>query len=312
MAILIDQERCKGCGLCAKFCPKQVIGHNGTFNKAGYDYVEAKNDDCISCGICAQVCPDRAITVTKGDKVIYERPKSMTDTATSYCPGCSHGVVNRIIGELIDEMGLAEESIGVTPIGCSIFIYKNFKIDYIEGAHGRAPAVATGVKRVHPDKFVFTYQGDGDIGAIGLSEAMYAAIRDENFTIIFVNNGNYGMTGGQAAPTTLIGQVTTTTPKGKTLAEGYPVHICETFATVGSDNAYIARGAVDTPQNIRKTKQYIKKAFQHQLDKKGFSMVEVLGSCPSNWKMTPSKSIERVTEVMIPEFPLGEIKNKEA
>ncbi len=311
--IIVDQERCKGCSICTKFCPKNVIGHSGVFNKAGYDYVEPQNEDCISCGICSQVCPEGAITVKKEDKVVYSRPQVLTDSAFTYCPGCSHGVINRIIGEIIDEMGLAEETIGVTPIGCSIFIYKNFKVDYVEGAHGRAPAVATGIKRVYPDKFVFTYQGDGDIGAIGLGEAMYAAIRDENFTIVFVNNGNYGMTGGQVAPTTLLGTVTTTTPKGKTVHEGYPVRICETFATVGSDNAYIARGAVDTPANIRKTKQYIKKAFQHQLDKKGFSMVEVLGACPTNWKLDPVKALDKITDTVIPYFPLGEIKvGKEA
>jgi len=313
--ILVDSERCKGCSICTNFCPKKVIGHSGVFNKAGYDYVEQNAEGCIGCGICASVCPEAAITVVKNDQVVYERPKSMTQNVTSYCPGCSHGVVNRIIGELIDEMGLQDKAIGVTCIGCSIFIYKNFDIDYIEGAHGRAPAVATGVKAVHPDAFVFTYQGDGDIAAIGLSEIMYSAIRDEKFSVVFVNNGNYGMTGGQMAPTTLIGQVTTTTPNGRTEEHGRPVHLCETLATVASDNAYIARVAVDTPAHINQTKKAIRKAFENQINNVGFSCVEVLGGCPSNWKKTPLKSLEHVKENVIAEFPLGEFKvpaNKEA
>ncbi len=309
--IVVDKDRCKACVVCAKFCPKKCIDHNGSFNQYGYDFVEQKNDDCIGCGICANMCPEGAITVYKDEKVVYQRPASMTETNLSYCPGCSHGTVNRIIGELIDEMGIKDKAIGVTPIGCSIFIYKNFDIDYIEGAHGRAPAVATGIKRVHPDSVVFTYQGDGDIGAIGLSEALYSAIRDENFTIIFVNNGNYGMTGGQAAPTTLVGQVTTTTPKGKTLDEGYPVKFCETIATLGSDNAFIARTSVDNPANVRKTKAAIRKAFENQINKVGFSLVEVLGACPTNWKKTPQASMDYIKETMIPFFPLGEIKKPE-
>jgi len=305
--ITVDAARCKGCNLCLEVCPKNVIEPAKISNNAGYTYVRAGNPDaCIGCGMCAQVCPDCAITVEKDGKVIASKPAVIREESSTYCPGCAHGVVQRLIAEAIDEMGGKSEFIGVTPIGCSIFIYKIMDLDFVEGAHGRAPAVASGIKRVHPGKHVFTYQGDGDISSIGISEILHAAIRNEKIAVFFLNNGNYGMTGGQAAPTTLVGQVTSSTPYGKTVEQGMPIHMCELLANVAADNAYIARGASDTPQHIRKTGQYVKKALENSMS--GFSIVEVLGICPSNWKMTPVKSLDWVRDKMIPNFKLGEIK----
>jgi len=306
--IIIDTERCKGCALCIDICPKKVIVQDGSFNSTGYNFVSLGNvEDCTGCGFCALMCPEAAIEVYRKGNLVAKKPKCLSDKASTYCPGCSHGVVHRLIAEIIDEENLRDDTIGVTSIGCSIFIYRCLDIDYVEGAHGRAPAVATGIKRVHPDKYVFTYQGDGDIGAIGLAEIMHAAIRNEKFTVIFINNGNYGMTGGQAAPTTMLGKVTTTTPRGKAISDGYPLKVSEILANLGGE-AYIARGAVNNPKNIIKTKEYIRKAFSTQLEKKGFALVEVLGTCPSNWKMSAIDALEIIEDEMVKEFPLGEIK----
>jgi len=306
--IVISSERCKGCQICISACPKKLLTVSSAFNKSGYNPVEiVDTESCVSCGRCASMCPDSAITVFRKGNKIAGKPDAFFDTPTTYCPGCSHGVVQRLIGEIIDENNLRGKTIGVTPIGCSIFIYKTMDLDFVEGAHGRAPAVATGVKRSNKDKLVFSYQGDGDIAAIGLSEIMHAAIRNENITAIFVNNGNFGMTGGQAAPTTLIGQITTSTPEGKRIEDGMPVKISEIIALV-SGNAYIARGTVNNPADVKKTKEYIKKAFDFQQKKGGFSLVEVLGTCPSNWKKSPVDSMEWVAGPMMKEFPIGEIK----
>jgi len=243
-------------------------------------------------------------------KKIFGRPKSMTDIPFHYCPGCGHGIVHRLIGEVIDELGIQDRTIGVPPVGCAVVMYHYFNVDMTEAPHGRTPAVATGIKRVHPDKVVFTYQGDGDLAAIGTGEIIHAANRGERITTIFVNNTVYGMTGGQMAPTTIIGQKTTTTPLGRdSQLIGYPIKISEMLA-VTDGSIYIERVAVNKPANIIKAKKAIKKAFQIQLKDMGFSMVEVLSQCPVNLGMTPQKAAEWIDNTLIKIYPLGVIKDK--
>ena len=243
--------------------------------------------------------------------VVFERPKSLVDVSTHYCPGCTHGIIHRILCEVIDEMGIEGDTIGVCPVGCSVMAYDYFGCDMIEAPHGRAPAVATGVKRANPDKFVFTYQGDGDLAAIGTAETVHAATRGENIVIIFVNNGTYGMTGGQMAPTTLPGQVTQTTPYGRDpKIQGYPVRVCEMLSTLDG-TALAQRVAVDSVPHIREAKKAIRKAFENQKEKKGFSIVEVLSTCPTNWGLSPTEAIERLRNEVMPYYPLGVYKDKE-
>jgi len=243
--------------------------------------------------------------------IVFERPEALTTLDTHYCPGCTHGIIHRLVAEVIDELGVREETIGVSPVGCSVLAYKYFNLDMHQASHGRAPAVATGIKRVHPDKVVFTYQGDGDLAAIGTAEIIHAAARGEKITTIFVNNATYGMTGGQMAPTTLVGQVTMTTPAGRDPAtQGYPIRMAEMLA--GLDGAaYIARVSVHSPQEVIKAKKAIKKAFEVQLAGLGFAMVEVLSTCPTNWGMTPLESLDWVKENMVPYYPLGVKKSIE-
>jgi len=240
---------------------------------------------------------------------IYTRPKSLKKAVFHYCPGCGHSVVHRIICEVIDEMNLQERVIGIPPPGCSVFAYQYFDVDMAESAHGRGAAVATGIKRAYPEAIVFTYQGDGDLAAIGTAETIHAANRGERITAVFINNAVYGMTGGQMAPTTLLEQKTTTTPYGRDIKlEGYPIKISEMLAlTKGA--VYIERTAVNSPANIRKTKKAIRKAFQTQLDDLGFSLVEILSPCPTNWRMTPIEAWQWIDEVMSKEYPLGVIKD---
>jgi len=242
-------------------------------------------------------------------KKVYTRPKSLKRTPFHYCPGCGHSIIHRLMTELIDEMNLQDKSIGVPPPGCSVFAYHYFDIDMAESAHGRGAAVATGIKRAYPEGIVFTYQGDGDLAAIGTAETIHAANRGEKITTIFVNNAVYGMTGGQMAPTTLLGQKTTTTPYGRdSKMEGCPLRMSEMLALL--DGAvYIERTAVNSPANIRKTKNAIRKAFQVQIDNLGFAMVEILSPCPTNWKMTPLESWQWIDKEMTKEFPLGVIKD---
>ena len=242
-------------------------------------------------------------------KMIYTRPKSLKKAVFHYCPGCGHSIVHRIICEVIDELNLQDKTIGIPPPGCSVFAYYYFDVDMVESAHGRGMAVATGIKRAYPEAIVFTYQGDGDLAAIGTAETIHTANRGERITAIFINNAVYGMTGGQMAPTTLLGQNTTTTPYGRELRiEGYPIKMSEIVAmTEGA--VYVERTAVNSPANIRKTKKAIKKAFQMQIDDLGFSLVEVLSPCPTNWKMTPVESWKWVDTVMSKVFPLGVIKD---
>ena len=243
---------------------------------------------------------------------VFEKPKALTDTPLHYCPGCTHGIIHRLVAEVIDELGIEGRTIGIAPVGCSVFAYNYFTCDMIEAAHGRAPAVATGVKRSDPNNIVFTYQGDGDLAAIGTAETVHSAARGENITIIFVNNAIYDMTGGQMAPTTLPGQVTQTSPYGRDpKAVGLPVKVCELLSNVDGAT-YLERVAVNNVKNIKNAKKAIKKAFQNQLDGKGFSLVEVLSTCPTNWGMKPDKALEWLEENMIPYYPLGVYKDKTA
>ena len=240
---------------------------------------------------------------------VFERPHALCDTPMHYCPGCTHGIVHRLLCEVLDEMGIEGETIGVCPVGCSVFAYNYFNCDMIEAPHGRAPAVATGVKRSNPDKYVFTYQGDGDLAATGTAETAHVGARGENIVVIFINNTIYGMTGGQMAPTTIPGQVTQTTPFGRdTELAGYPIRVCEMMATL-SGTALAQRVAVDTVPHIRETKKAIRKAFENQKEKRGLSIVEVLSTCPTNWGMTPLEAIKRLQDECIPYYPLGIYKD---
>ena len=243
-------------------------------------------------------------------KVVFDKPKALSDVPFHYCPGCTHGIVHRLVAEVIDELGIEGNTVGIAPVGCSVFAYNYFECDMIEAPHGRAPAVATGVKRARPDTVVFTYQGDGDLAAIGTAETVHSATRGENITIIFINNAIYGMTGGQMAPTTLLGQVTTTSPYGRDAKiQGNPVHVCEMLSTLDG-TTYAERVAVDSPKNVIAAKKAIKKAFQNQIDKKGFSIVEVLSTCPTNWGLAPTEALTWLRENMMPFYPLGVYKDK--
>lgn len=242
---------------------------------------------------------------------IYERPVSMNPRATGYCPGCLHGVATRLICELMDELGLQEKTTSVLPIGCSSMGIFHFDTDIVISLHGRAPAVATGIKRSAPERFVYTYQGDGDLAAIGLSEIMHCANRGENITSIFVNNGIYGMTGGQMAPTTLVGQKAATAQNGRSAdSEGYPMHMCEILSQLSAP-VYIARCSLDTPANIRQAKKALKQGFVNQLEGRGFSFIELMSNCPTNWGLSAESSVDWMREHTLKEFPLGEFKNGE-
>ena len=240
--------------------------------------------------------------------VVFDRPHALVDVSTHYCPGCFHGIIHRLVAECIDELGIEGKTIGIAPVGCSVMAYNYFNCDMIEAAHGRAPAVATGVKRANPDKVVFTYQGDGDLAAIGTAETVHAATRGENITVIFVNNAIYGMTGGQMAPTTLPGQVTQTTPYGRDVkVAGNPVRVCELLSSLDGP-ALLQRVTCDTVPHIREAKKAILKGFQNQLEGKGFSLIEVVSTCPTNWGLSPVKAIDWLRENMLPYYPLGVYK----
>lgn len=237
--------------------------------------------------------------------MVYQKSKMLTDAPLHYCPGCTHGIIHKLVAESLEELEAGGRAVGVAPVGCSVMAYDYFACDMVEAPHGRAPAIATGLKRALPEGVIFTYQGDGDLAAIGTAETVHAATRGENITIIFVNNAIYGMTGGQMAPTTLPGQVTQTTPYGRDVTTaGFPVRVCEMLATL-SGVAYAERVSVDTVPNIRKAKAAIKKAFETQIAKKGFSIVEVLSTCPTNWGLTPAEALEWLRQNMMPYYPLG-------
>jgi 2-oxoglutarate ferredoxin oxidoreductase subunit beta len=239
-----------------------------------------------------------------------KRSEILTDARTHYCPGCGHGIAHRLVAEVIEELGICEKTIGTAPVGCAVLMYDYFNCDIIECAHGRPPAVATGIKRTQPDKIVFTYQGDGDLAAIGTGETIHAANRGENITVIFVNNAIYGMTGGQMAPTTLIGMRSTTSQDGRgEHGEGPPLKVCELLSALDGV-CYLERTAISTPKDVNATKRAIKKAFQNQIDGKGFSLVEVLSMCPTDWKLSTAKSVDFVNNEMKEAFPLGVYKDK--
>ena len=241
--------------------------------------------------------------------VLFEKTKGMTDVKTHYCPGCTHGIVHRLVAECLEEMGELDNAIDVSPVGCAVLALNYFNFDGIQAAHGRAPATATGIKRVHPDKMVLTYQGDGDLASIGMCEIVHAAARGEKITTIFINNGIYGMTGGQMAPTTLPGMKATTAPYGRDVSlQGYPIRVCEMLSTLDGSK-YIERVAVDSPANVIKAKKAIRKALETQKAGLGFSLIEVLSTCPTNWGKTPVEAVKFVKEEMIPYYPLGVYKD---
>jgi len=240
----------------------------------------------------------------------YTLPRSMTEVPMRYCPGCTHPLAHRLVAEVIDELGIQDRTILVASVGCSVFAYEFFDLDGVQAAHGRAPAVATGIKRVHPENIVFTYQGDGDLASIGIAETIHAAARAENITIVFINNGVYGMTKGQMAPTTLLGQKTTTTPYGRSAEEaGHPINVCDLLATLPGV-AYLARETLISPKHVVRAKRALKKAFRCQMEDKGFSLVELLSICPSWWYMDVFESLQRIEQEIIPQYPLGTFVEK--
>ena len=242
--------------------------------------------------------------------IVYEKTRGLTDMATHYCPGCTHGIIHKLVAESLVELDLLDRAVGVAPVGCAVLAYNYFNCDMVQSPHGRAPAIATGLRRSLPDNIVFTYQGDGDLAAIGTAETVHAAMRGENMTIIFVNNAIYGMTGGQMAPTTLPEQITQTSPYGRDVdTAGYPIRVCEMLSTLDGVT-YAERVSVDKVPNIRKAKAAIKKAFQYQKERKGFSIVEVLSSCPTNWGLTPVEALSWLNDNLIPYYPLGVHKDK--
>ncbi len=249
--------------------------------------------------------------IIKPENKVYSAPELLDEVNMHYCPGCSHGVIHKLVAEVIAELGIVERTVGVSPVGCAVFAYNYIDCDWIEAAHGRAPAIATAVNRLWPENVVFTYQGDGDMSAIGTAETIHAANRGENIVMIFVNNAIYGMTGGQMAPTTLLGQKTATSPYGRRVdLNGYPLEITNLLKELDG-TCYVTRQSVHTPANVRKTKAALKKAFQNAIDKKGTSVVEVVSTCNSGWKMSPEKANEWMAQHMFEKYPLGELKNKD-
>ena len=241
-------------------------------------------------------------------QLVYQRPESLSDIPTHYCPGCTHGVAHRLVAEVLDEMNVRESTIGVAPVGCSVFAYNYFDCDFVEAAHGRAPAMATGIKRVLPDRVVFTYQGDGDLASIGMAEIVHAAARGENITVVFINNAIYGMTGGQMAPTTLPGQKTTSSPGGRDVEQmGFPIRMSEMLSSLDG-TGYVVRRSLHDPKNIRLAKKAIRTAFETQVRGLGFSMVELLSSCPTNWGLTPLEALRWIEDHMVPIYPLQDFK----
>ena len=241
--------------------------------------------------------------------VVFEKPKALADVPFHYCPGCTHGIVHRLVAEVLDELGVEGQTVGVASVGCSVFSYNYFNCDMVQAAHGRAPAVATGLKRALPDNVIFTYQGDGDLAAIGMAETVHAATRGENITVIFINNAIYGMTGGQMAPTSLPGQITQTSPYGRDVkTAGYPIRVCELLSTL-SGTALAQRVTVDSVAHVREAKKAIKKGFENQINKRGYSIIEVVSTCPTNWGLSPKEAINWLRENMLPYYPLGVYKD---
>ena len=241
--------------------------------------------------------------------VVFEKPKALSDVPFHYCPGCTHGILHRLVAEVLDELGVEGQTVGVASVGCSVFSYNYFNCDMVQAAHGRAPAVATGLKRALPDNVVFTYQGDGDLAAIGMAETVHAATRGENITVIFINNAIYGMTGGQMAPTSLPGQITQTSPYGRDVkTAGYPIRVCELLSTL-SGTALAQRVTVDSVAHVREAKKAIKKGFENQINKRGYSIIEVVSTCPTNWGLSPKEAMNWLRDNMLPYYPLGVYKD---
>lgn len=309
--VVVEKDLCKGCGLCVSACPHGVLAMSKEINAKGYFVPAVVNPDaCTGCRYCVLVCPDVAIQVENKGKWTAA-PEALTKHPMHYCPGCTHGVIHRLVAEVIDGMGLREKTIGVAPVGCSVLAYNYFNCDMHQASHGRAMAVATGIKRGRPETIVFTYQGDGDLASIGTAETIHAANRGEKFTVIFVNNAIYGMTGGQMAPTTLPGQVASTCPLGRdTDHAGFPIRIVEMLKELTTPS-YLVRVSVHDPKGIISAKQAIKKAFQYQVNGTCFSFVEVLSTCPTGWGLQPSEACGWLAENMIPYYPLGEFKTPE-
>lgn len=309
--IRIERAVCKGCGRCIIACPKDLIEFSDELNERGYQVVTYKGspEECGGCTLCAVACPDLGIeTWNNRGKQTFEVTTGLTEKMTHYCPGCTHGVVHRIVAEVLTELGLGGRTIGVAPVGCSVLAYEYFNFDMFEAAHGRAPAVATGAKRARPDTIVFTYQGDGDLASIGGNEILHAANRGEKITVIFLNNAIYGMTGGQMAPTTMPGQRTTTSPFGRDTEDtGMPIKVSELLAGLVTP-AYIARGSAHDSKHSVRLKKMIKTAFEHQAAGRCFSLVEVLSTCPTNWGLSPNEASAWVADAMMDYYPLGVIK----
>ncbi len=309
---IIERDRCKGCELCVHACPEHVLEMSSDINAKGYFYPSiVRADDCNGCRYCLLVCPDTAVQVENKGKTTV-RTEGLTEKPFSYCPGCTHGVIHRLVAEVISELGVREQTVGVAPVGCSVLAYDFFNCDMQQASHGRAMAAATGIKRGRPDLTVFTYQGDGDLASIGMAETVHAANRGEKITVIFVNNAIYGMTGGQMAPTTLPGQIATTCPTGRDVAlAGYPIRIVELLKSLRTP-AYLARVAVHEPKLIMAAKKAIRKAFKYQIDNVCFSLIEVVSTCPTGWGLQPHEACDWLEENMIPYYPLGEVKAPEA
>ena len=279
--VLIEKDRCKGCGLCVQACPSHVLAMSHEINTRGYFFPLVEHpDDCNGCRYCVLVCPDVAVQVEHKGKTTAA-PEALNDLSMHYCPGCTHGVIHRLVAETLDALGIRERTVGVAPVGCGVLAYEYFNCDMHEASHGRAMAVATGIKRGRPDLIVFSYQGDGDLASIGMAETIHTANRGEKITVIFVNNAIYGMTGGQMAPTTLPGQVASTCPLGRDVAlAGYPIRIVELLKELKTP-AYLARVSVHDPKAILQARKAIKTAFQHQVTGTCFSLVEILSTCPT-------------------------------
>jgi 2-oxoglutarate/2-oxoacid ferredoxin oxidoreductase subunit beta len=309
--VLVEKDRCKGCGLCLHACPSHVLAMSHEINARGYFYPLVEHpDDCSGCRACVLVCPDLAMQVEHKGKATA-RPEALKDMPMHYCPGCTHGVIHRLVAEAIDALGVRERTVGVAPVGCSVLAYDYFNCDMSEASHGRAMAVATGIKRGRPDLIVFSYQGDGDLASIGMAETVHATNRGEKITVIFVNNAIYGMTGGQMAPTTLPGQVASTCPTGRDVAQvGYPIRVVEMLKELRTP-AYLARVSVHEPKAINQARKAIRTAFQHQVNGTCFSLIEVLSTCPTGWGLQPHEAGEWLVEHMIPYYPLGEFKTPE-
>ena len=309
---IIEKDRCKGCELCISACPEKVLALSQEINAKGYFFpVIVQPDACTGCRYCLIMCPDTAIQVEDKGKTTA-RSVALTQKPFSYCPGCTHGVIHRLVAEAIEGLGVQDRTVGIAPVGCSVLAYEFFACDMQQASHGRAMAVATGIKRGRPDLTVFTYQGDGDLASIGMAETVHAANRGEKITVIFVNNAIYGMTGGQMAPTTLPGQVASTCPTGRDVKlAGYPIRVVELLKELKTP-AYLTRVSVHDPKAILAAKKSIRKAFEYQLKGTCFSLVEVLSTCPTNWGQTPKEACDWLKDNMIPYYPIREFKIPEA